>query len=132
MALNHMVKKSAVKKYSETPKDQLRAAISADEKGYSAEEIDEIITALGGDVWVEESGAVTEEQFNKLQPSVTGITTKHKWYEEWKVEIKQGGKVVDKLKMTRPCVKISEEQAEILNEGRRYGGNTITEMYFKP
>jgi hypothetical protein len=121
MALNHMVKKSAVKKYSETPKDQLRAAITADEKGYSAEEIDEIIAAVGGEGEAPESP----------KPAVTGVTVKHKWYEEWLVRIGTDNKE-EKLKKLRDCVKITDEQAEILNEGRRYGGNTITEMYFKP
>lgn len=58
-------------------------------------------------------------------------------YQEWKVEVKakkDGEETVreaEKLKMVRPCVKISEAEAEVLNNGALYGPTTIALMYFK-
>ena len=60
-----------------------------------------------------------------------------KHYQEWKVEIKSSvvdGKTVktaEKLKVVRECVKISDEEAEVLNRGILEGPNTIASMYFK-
>lgn len=51
-------------------------------------------------------------------------------YEQWKVELKDGK--AEKLKIVRPRVLISDEQAEILNEGVLKGGNNIGDMYFLP
>lgn len=51
-------------------------------------------------------------------------------YEEWKCQIK-GGKA-EKLKRLRAAVKISDEQAEILNDGRIKGGNAYANLYFLP
>lgn len=51
-------------------------------------------------------------------------------YEEWRVEIKKPGEY-EKIKMVRPCVKIEDHQAEALNEGVVWGGNTYALMYFK-
>ena len=61
-----------------------------------------------------------------------------KHYEEWKCEIKaiveEGkvtGKNVEKLKLMRACVKITDEEAEVLNAGVKDGSNSIVSMYFK-
>jgi len=59
-------------------------------------------------------------------------------YQEWMVKIstvKKGGENVreyEKLKIIRPAVKISEDSANILNEGVLYGNNNIAKMYFLP
>ena len=51
-------------------------------------------------------------------------------YVEWKVQVSAGK--VEKLKIMRACVKISDAQAEVLNRGIEHGGNQIALMYFKP
>ena len=50
-------------------------------------------------------------------------------YQEWDVKVEKGEAV--KLKISRQCVKITDEQAETLNHGRLSGGNTYVKMYFK-
>lgn len=52
-------------------------------------------------------------------------------FEEWECKILGGGKY-EKLKLRRKCVKISEEQADLLNESRIKGGNAYAHLYFKP
>lgn len=57
------------------------------------------------------------------------------YYEEWNCQITpQKGQEpkVDKLKLTRKRVLISDEQADILNQGRIYGDNSYAKLYFKP
>lgn len=63
--------------------------------------------------------------------------TKGPVYQEWDVQIKtskdENGKTqysYEKLKISRPAVKISEEEAAILNEGVLKGGNNYAKMYF--
>jgi len=51
-------------------------------------------------------------------------------YEEWYVRIKSGQ--VEKMKMKRPRVLISDEQAAILNEGTVNGFSTEPTMYYQP
>ena len=51
-------------------------------------------------------------------------------FQEWKVQVSNGK--VEKLKIMRACVKITDEQAEVLNRGIEQGGNQIALMYFKP
>ncbi len=57
-----------------------------------------------------------------------------KHYQEWEVKITRTpeGPVAEKLKVLRPVVKITDEQAETLNAGRLEGGNTYTQMYYLP
>jgi len=59
-------------------------------------------------------------------------------YQEWDVKINakqdKDGKTIheaEKLKVSRPCVKITDEQAEILNHGVLTGGNSYAKMYYK-
>lgn len=61
------------------------------------------------------------------ETKVKKAASKH--YEEWHVKINKN--VAEKMKINRACVKISDEQAEILNEGVLYGNNTYALMYFK-
>lgn len=49
-------------------------------------------------------------------------------YDKNKVEIKNGQ--AEKLKLVKSGILITEEQADILNEGVLHGGNTIAEMYY--
>lgn len=51
-------------------------------------------------------------------------------FEEWYCQLKDGK--AEKLKLVRKRVLISEEQANILNEGRIHGGNAHANLYFKP
>lgn len=49
-------------------------------------------------------------------------------YDEWLCSVK-GGKA-EKLKQLRKGIALTEEQATILNEGRKNGGNNIAKLYF--
>ncbi len=51
-----------------------------------------------------------------------------KHFAEWECKIKNGE--AEKLKLRRPCVKISAEEAETLNAGVLGGLNTYGLMYF--
>lgn len=51
-------------------------------------------------------------------------------YQEWEVKIDR--QQAEKIKISRKSVKITEEEAEILNRGVLTGGNTFAKMYFKP
>jgi hypothetical protein len=64
------------------------------------------------------------------------------YFEAWKVEISYTAQTLDngkqksvprydKLKRERDCVKITQEQADALNDVL-YGGNTFATMYFRP
>jgi hypothetical protein len=74
---------------------------------------------------------------NKKSTGKAGETPTGKHYQEWRVEIKaemDGDKVVkkyEKLKISRPCVKITDQEAETLNNGVLEGPNTFSLMYFK-
>jgi hypothetical protein len=54
-------------------------------------------------------------------------------YEEWECKITpgEGGPKFEKLICRRKRVLITDDQAEILNEGRLHGGNTLALLYFK-
>lgn len=56
------------------------------------------------------------------------------YFEEWTCQINtvDGKNVAEKLKLKRKCVKITAEQADVLNHGRLTGGNTYADMYFRP
>lgn len=55
-------------------------------------------------------------------------------YQEWecKIENENGKPHARKIGISRPCVKIEDEHAEILNEGALHGSNSYVKMYFKP
>jgi hypothetical protein len=121
MALNHMVKKSAVKKYStvEGTPEEIKAAIAADEKGYTEEEAEEIFAALEPPAPTLVMQEMAVNPFGK------------KTYQEWEVKIEQGK--AKKLAISRPKVKITDDQADILNRGVIEGpNNTYAKMYFLP
>lgn len=64
----------------------------------------------------------------------TGASTGH--YEEWRCEIKVGEdkkRTAEKVKLMRPKVKISDEEAETLNNGALNSPRQdYVLMYFKP
>jgi len=49
-------------------------------------------------------------------------------FAEWKCEIASGKP--EKLKIVRPCVKITKDEADTLNEGRIGSGNKIVNLFF--
>jgi hypothetical protein len=66
------------------------------------------------------------------------VVSEKKHYQEWKCEIKSEikdgvvvGKSVEKLKLVRECVKITDAEAEVLNAGVKDGSSSIASMYFK-
>ena len=69
--------------------------------------------------------AVVKESTNE---ETTQSGTPH--YQEWEVKVTKGEP--EKIKIVRPVVKISEEEAGILNKGVLQGGNTYAKMYFLP
>jgi hypothetical protein len=118
--MNIKRKEAALRVYSpllsEKSIEEIAELIKADEKGYKEGEVAEIVAAL-------EAGP-DEAETEKAKE------TEADYYEEWKCEVIN--KKVDKLKITRPKVKITEAEAEILNRGILTGGNTIANMYFAP
>lgn len=57
------------------------------------------------------------------------------YYEEWFCLIginEKNESFYEKMKIKRPRVVISEEEAFAINDGRLHGGNLYAELYFKP
>lgn len=124
--MNAQRKKAAVTKYvalkdSGKNKEELLELINADEKKYTPDEVLEII----GEVLAEKKQGSTPPPSKKKKADVEG-----EYYEEWDVQI-SGGKY-KKLTISRPVVKITEEEAENLNKGVVEGGNAYAKMYFLP
>ena len=73
----------------------------------------------------------TKEPKPVIDEQIADDPFRKKRYEEWRVEIIN--KKAEKLKLIRPVVKITEDQAEILNRGVIDGpGNKYALMYFLP
>lgn len=135
--MNAKRKQSAVKKYTELltenemTNEEILTAIQDDEKAYPADEVQEIFEAVIGST-IPISGSIKWEKspikMAKQNPVDSFGSKKH--YQEWDVKISTGN--YDKLKIVRPVVKITEDQAETLNEGVLHGGNTYAKMYFLP
>jgi hypothetical protein len=71
-----------------------------------------------------------EQQINEVPEVVEENPFAKKHYQEWRVEIKD--KKAEKLKVLRPRVLITDEQAAILNQGVLEGPqNTYASMYYK-
>lgn len=126
--MNFKRKEAAIKKYGNTPLPELEPALQADASNYEADEIKEIIQAI-------------TEQNNEQTPPETKGSEGHKpkpeesksakkGFVEWEVKITAGE--YEKMKISRPCVKITEQEAETLNAGVLNGGNNYAKMYFKP
>lgn len=121
--MNAQRKNSAVKKYTAEKvagksKEEVLQLINDDEKQYTSEEAVEILEA------------VFSEELADKKPTKKASKSDVVHYQEWDVEI-TGGKA-EKLKISRPVVKITEEEANMLNHGVEKGGNTHAKMYFLP
>jgi hypothetical protein len=127
--MNPLRKKAAVNKYSpllsEQSIEEVTELIKADDKGYTEDEVAEIAAALI---------ATPEEKAPKKSASKgkakTDETEEGVYYEEWLCNV--SGKEAKKLEVKRPKVKITEDEAIILNRGVLTGGNTYANMYFAP
>jgi len=130
--MNHMRLQSALKNYADKKgleKDELIELLNADEKQYTSDEVVEIVAALQDS---------TNPGSNSGDNGEDKATPEGEYFEEWDVQIiakQEGDKVVNeakKLTISRPIVKITEFEAETLNEGVLTGGNTYAKMYFLP
>lgn len=135
--MNSQKLKAAVKKFSEFKNtDELETKLQADEKNYTVGEIAEIMEAINGvddDADSDKGGDTGKGDTSKPKDKKVKKGDKP-GYEEWDVQItntKEGPKY-EKLKIKRKRVLISEEQAEILNEGVLHGNNNYAVMYFLP
>jgi uncharacterized phage-like protein YoqJ len=115
--MHHKRKEAAVKRFSSilgTGQSRTEAVAQLKEE-YEGTEIDEILAS-----------------FDAIETAVK--TTFNKDYEEWRVEVRFDNETkrntVDKIKVLRTNVKITEDEAEVLNTGARatVGNNQI--MYF--
>ena len=135
--MNAQRKKAAVAAYAHLltegkSNNDIMDAISEDEKNYTAEEINEIVAAITAP----QKGQEDEKETPKEEKKPKKVL----FFEEHRVEIKiskdeNSDKITrsaEKLKLTRPCVKITKEEADILNEGVLNGPNTFGFMYFRP
>lgn len=113
----------AVSKYGsillEQGEEEIIAVMKKD--GYKASEIKKVIEAQTPKPLV-----VNEEEEDTFG--------KKRKYEEWRVSVKRTDKGVEaeKLKKLRPCVKITEEQANVLNKGVLDGNQIDGTMYYLP
>lgn len=142
--MNVKRKEAAVKKYAPmltqgVNPEELTDLIGKDEKNYTADEITEISAAIT-------SAGAEKPQTPATKAKPTTPVAKAKvvkevpGYEEWRCEIKLTvveGKVThreaEKVKKLRPCVKITEEEAETLNNGALHSPRQdFVLMYFKP
>lgn len=129
--MNVKRKEAAVKKF--TPlfaqglsPEELTNLIGQDEKGYSADEVVEIAAAITGGA--PQRAVSNAKSIQKKSEAAIG-------YEEWRCEIKveEGKRRAEKVKKIRPCVKISDEEAETLNNGALNSPRQdYVLMYFKP
>lgn len=116
---------TAVKKYSAVlegkSREEMLEILLADE--YSEADAGEVLDALF-------AGPKEPSTSNKKERKGDG----QGHYQEWEVKIvnKDGKYVAEKLKVLREVVKITEEEAEILNTGVLEGGNTYGKMYYLP
>lgn len=131
MALHHMALKAAVTKYGPLSegktKQEVAALLAADDKKYDEEAIGEIIAALGIEEGEKEQPKKDEPKKEDKQEKYNPFAKQH--YQEWRVELLNGR--AEKLKVVRKRVLITDEQAEVLNNGVLEGGNTYGSMYFK-
>jgi hypothetical protein len=135
--MNAQRKKAAIKKFAPLLEKQtieeVEKVIIADEKEYTTEEVVEIVEALKADSTDSSDDDDHEKGGNINAKSGDDEVIKadsQVFYEEWKVEKSANG--IEKLKMLRPRVVITEFEAETLNVGVREGDNTYATMYFLP
>lgn len=117
---------TAVKKYSAVlegkSREEMLEILLADE--HSEADAGEVLDAL--------FAGPKEPSKSSNKKERKGVGQGH--YQEWEVKIvnKDGKFVAEKLKVLREVVKITEEEAEILNTGVLEGGNTYGKMYYLP
>jgi hypothetical protein len=141
--MNAQKKKSAVKKYVDLKnegktKEELIALLNADEKGFTSDEVVEIITDVMADFGP--AGNKSDEKKKKKSDDITG--TLNVVYEEWKVkpvykEIKdelgnvKGRKLTGYEKDAKDPIRttsITQDKAELLNQQSE---NTLVRLYEK-
>lgn len=118
---NSAVKKFTAEKESGKSKDEVLELINSDEKQYSSDEAVEILVSV-----FSEDEKDNGQEKNKSKNPAKGVV----YFVEWDVKIDKG--VATKLKVSRPVVKISQEEADTLNHGIEKGGNTYGKMYYLP
>lgn len=113
--MHHLRLKAAVEKYASVSAEELTVALQADDKKYTAEEIQEITAALSKPT--PKAKVVDDSPLGK------------KHYQEWRVERVNGE--YQKLKVIRERVLITDEQAATLNLGVEAGkADLYSVMYF--
>jgi hypothetical protein len=139
--MNVKRKQAAVNKYAPMLQqgvtlEELDVLLGNDEKNYSADEITEIRTALIGS-----AAEQPVKPASKLAAKPVEIKKPVVGYEEWRCEIKVDrdgdGKIInrkaEKVKLLRPNVKITEQEADTLNNGALHSPRQdYVLMYFKP
>lgn len=140
--MNAPRKNSAVKKYESLINnggtvEDLKLALSGDEKAYTPEEIDEIVKAITDTATAPKDPpkppAPKEDKKELKKPEEKKALKKEvekTGYEEWRME--WAGEKLEKLKKLRDNVKISEAEAETLNAGASAKGSYNPIMYIKP
>lgn len=124
--MNVKRKQAAVNKYapmyiSGVTVEELGNLLADDEKQYTADEINEIRAAI-----VE---GQTEKAPAEKQTKAKTEEKKPIMYEQWRMELVNGK--LEKLKMLRSNVKITEEEADTLNAGAESPGAVNPIMYLK-
>jgi len=123
--MNVKRKEAAVKKYAPmfnqgVTVEELGNLLGQDEKAYTAEEINEIRAAIIGN---------TEAPAASIAPETKKEAKEVVTYEEWRME--RVGDSLQKLKLVRKGIKITDEEAETLNAGAKSPGAVNPIMYFK-
>jgi hypothetical protein len=128
--MHHAKKKAAVDKYSnlKSKPDELRLALEADEKGYTPEEVEEVITAIVGEPPVTQP-QVFPSLLNDYELWAVDVTYKKEFDENMNViqvvdEIKKKG--YGPLRTTR----IEPRHAATLNEPVNDPSNPNKQYYF--
>lgn len=130
--MNVKRKEAAVKKFAPLFEkgltlEELTDMIGKDEKEYTTDEATEIAAAITGGVTDSTNVSKPVGQKKKAVEAVG--------YQEWRCEIKveDGKRRAEKVKLLRPCVKITDDEAETLNNGALNSPRQdYVLMYFKP
>lgn len=125
--MNVKRKQAAVNKYAPmfsqgVTLEELGNLLADDEKQYTVDEIDEIRAAI--------VDGPTEKAESEKQSIIKPEEKRPIMYEQWRMELVNGK--LEKLKMLRGNVKITEEEADILNAGATSPGAVNPIMYLKP
>ncbi|MDF2189295.1 hypothetical protein [Paraflavitalea sp. CAU 1676] len=138
--MNHLRKKSAIEKYQPLKeqgilREDLSLQLGMDEKSYTPDEIAEILDTLFNPESDKsgEGSKVQNPSKEKPAPKKKEVAKEESeattGYEEWRME-RVNGKL-EKLKLVRKNVKISEKEAEALNSAASGPEATNPVMYLK-